>query len=211
VAKVRNPLEPAASYVHVFLWLTLALVGLGVVATIFGSGSVFGFGGRDACVEMQSGVVPVVTRENNIVLDVKDGVTSGPSAARMCVNDPTVGQRFLQSLTMIPTFVIFNGALLLAAWWIRAAGREGLFAESMARRLRILGWFVLAGEVGATWLEAQARLWLANTMLTAPSNWVTFNDWDLPVLALFLGAVLITMARIMRISTAMREDLEGTV
>lgn len=211
MARTRSPLEPAATYVHVFLWLSVTAVGLSIVGTIFGGGSVFGIGSRDACVEMANGTVPVPQTENNIVMGARDGVRSGPSVVRMCMDNPTAVQRLLHTLTMLPTFLVVIGALLLAAWSIRVASREGIFTVHMAKRLRMLGWFVLAGELGATLLEALARGWLANTMLIEPKNWVMLSEWDLPALALFLGAVLISMARIMRISTEMREDLEGTV
>lgn len=58
--------------------------------------------------------------------------------------------------------------------------------------------------------ESLARFALANTMVGEPSlSWI--GDWDVPVMALLVGAVLVTFARLTRISAAMREDLEGTV
>jgi hypothetical protein len=209
---VKDPLEPVAFAVHLVLWLTVTLVGLSIVGTIFWGGSLFGVGDREACVEMPSGIVPVAERDNNIVMGVQDGVRSGTAIARMCASDPTPGQRILNSLTKLPTFLVLIGALLLASRLVKAAGREGIFTMHMAGRLRVLGWFVLVGALGATLLEAQMRMWLANTMLKEPRGWgVGLGDWDVPVMVLFLAAVLISMARIMRISTAMREDLEGTV
>lgn len=211
MVRQRSPLEPAATWVHVFLALVVTFVGLGVVTTVFGSGTVFGIGASATCVEAVNGHVPVPQSEANVVLGAADRVRSSASAVRMCVSSPTTGQRLLETLTHTPTFLVLVGALLLAARLIRGASREGIFTLRVAGRLRTLGWLVLAGEVLATFVEAQARNWLTNTMMVDRHSMFSINDWDVPVMALFLGAVLISMARIMRVSTTMREDLEGTV
>lgn len=211
MARYRNPLEPAATWVYVFLALVFTMLALVIVSTVLGTGSGFGLGSYGVCAEMQNGTVHVPATDNNVVLNAEAGVRSMTATVRICADSPTIGQRLLTTLSQLPTFLVLIGALLLAARLIRAASREGIFTERMARRLRVLGWFVLAGELLATFLEAQGRQWLTNTMVTAPHNAISLNDWDIPVLALFLGAVLISMARIMLISSAMREELEGTV
>jgi hypothetical protein len=211
MVRQRSPLEPAATWVHVFLALVGTLVGISVLATVFGSGSVFGIGGSDICVEAANGRVPVPQYGDNVVRGVENGVRSGPSVVRMCDESPTVEQRLLGVAAQAPTFLVFVGALLLAARLIRGAAREGIFTQTVAKRLRMLGWFVLVGEAVATFVEAQARNWLTNTMIVDRDTVFTVNDWDVPLMALFLGAVLISMGRIMRVSTMMREDLEGTV
>ena len=207
----RSPLEPAATWVHVFLALVGAFVALGVIATVFGSGSVFGIGSPDICVEAENGRVVVPQSESNVVQGAENGVRSLPATVRICVESPTVEQRLLSVLSQAPTFLVFVGALLLAARLIRGATREGIFTQTVTKRLRTLGWFVLAGEVVATFVEAQARNWLTNTMTVDRDIAFTVNDWNVPLMALFLGAVLISMSRIMRVSTTMREDFEGTV
>lgn len=212
MGKVRDPLEPAATSVYTLLSLLAVVMSLSVVGTLFGSGSVFGIGSDYVCVDVRSGTVPVPQSGGSVVDGVRDGVTSSVRTAGMCLGSPTTGQRLLETLTQLPTFLALIGALLLALWLIRSAGREGIFTGQTASRIRVLGWFVLIGELAATLVEALARMWLASSMLRTPlrpMDWL--SDWDLPVLALFLGAVLISMARIMRISARMHEDLEGTV
>lgn len=211
MVRQRSPLEPAATWVHVFLALLGTLVGIGVATTVLGSGSLFGIGASDTCVEAVNGHVPVPQAGDNVVLGAEEGVSSSASVVRMCDTSPGMGQRLLGVLAQMPTFVVFAGALLLAARLIRGASREGIFTLRVAGRLRTLGWFVLAGEVSASFVEAQARNWLTNTMVVDRHSVFSVNDWDVPIMALFLGAVLISMARIMRVSTTMREDLEGTV
>jgi len=212
MSRVRDPLEPAATSVYALLSLLAAVMSLSVVGMVFGSGSMFGIGSDYLCVDARNGTVLVPQSGSTVVDGVRDGVTSSARTVGMCVGSPTFGQRLLETLTQLPTFLALVGALLLALRLIRSASREGIFTERTAGRIRVLGWFVLSGELGATLLETLARHRLANSMLRDPVpalSWV--GDWDLPVLALFLGAVLISVARIMRLSTAMREDLEGTV
>lgn len=211
MVRQRSPLEPAATWVHVFLALLGTLVGIGVVATVFGSGTLFGIGASDTCVEAANGHVPVPQAGDNVVLGAENGVWSSASVVRMCDTSPDAGQRLLGVLAQLPMFVVFAGALLLAARLIRGASRDGIFTLRVAGRLRVLGWFVLAGEVSASFVEAQARNWLTNTMVVDRHSVFSVNDWDVPIMAMFLGAILISMARIMRVSTTMREDLEGTV
>lgn len=208
----RNPLEPAATWVYVFLALVGTLLGLTIIGTVFWSGSVFGIGSPDTCVEVVNGRVPVPQSEPSVVLGAENGVRAEPSMVRMCVGSPTVGQRLLGAVGQwrLPTFVVFVGSLVLAARLIRGATREGIFTQVVAGRLRTLGWFVLAGEVVASLVEAQARNWLTNTMMVDRED-VFATDWDVSIMAMFLGVVLISMGRIMRISTTMREDIEGTV
>jgi hypothetical protein len=42
----------------------------------------------------------------------------------------------------------------------------------------MLGWFVLVGEAVATFVEAQARNWLTNTMMVEWDTAFSVNDWD---------------------------------
>jgi Protein of unknown function (DUF2975) len=157
------------------------------------------------------GRVPVPQSGDNVVLGAEPDVRSGTSMVRMCDDSPTLGQRSLGTLSLLPSFLVFVGSLLLAARLIRGATRTGIFTQAVARRLRTLGWFVLAGELLASLLETQATNWLTSTMMTDRNNTFWFDEESIPVMAMFLGAVLISMGRITQISTTMREDLEGTV
>src|ERR1044072_4727784 len=114
MARQRSRLEPAATTACVLLTLRALAIGLGVIAGILGSGSGLGLGNHGSCVEMANGRVPVPQTGDNVVMGVRDGVRSGASAVRMCVDEPTVGQRVLEALTKLPTMLVLLGALLLA-------------------------------------------------------------------------------------------------
>ncbi|WP_024876012.1 DUF2975 domain-containing protein [Saccharomonospora piscinae] len=207
----RGLLEPVATWVRVLLALVGTLAGIGVIAMVFGSGSVFGIGASEVCVETANGHVPVPQSGNNVATGVEDGVRSWPSAVGMCAQSPTTGQRLLGVLSQAPTFGVFVGTLLLAIRLLRGASRDGIFTLRVAGRLRTLGWFVLVGEAVATLVEALASNWLTSTMMVDRHDLFSINEWDVPVMALLAGAGLVSMARIMRAGATMREDLEGTV
>lgn len=212
MANVRNPLEPVATLVYVVVALVVTLIGLGIVATIFGSGSLFGIGSPRVCVEARNGIVPVPQSGANVVMGTQEDVTSSARIVTLCTGAPTAGQRILSTLGQLPTFLVFMGALALAVWLFHVIRRHGVFATHTADHLRVVGWFVLAGELAGTLTESLARFWLTSTMMSEPIPalaWV--GDWDLSLPALFFGVVLISFARIMRVSTAMREELDGTV
>lgn len=211
MTRQRSPLEPAATWVHVFLVLAGFLVVVTGTAAVLGSGSLFGIGASEVCVEAANGRVPVPQDDVDVVLGVEDGVRSWTPVVELCVTSPTAGQRALGVLAQAPAFLVFVGALVLATRLIRGASREGIFTVRVAGRLRTLGWVVLAGEAAATFVEAQARNWLIDAMMEDRRGVLTLDDWDVPIMALFFGAVLISVARIMRVSTTMREELEGTV
>jgi hypothetical protein len=190
--------------------LVTAVMGLGIVTTILGSGGLFGIGSPYVCVAAHNGTVPVLGGAT--VMSAQPGITSSDLVVNMCTGTPSVGQRVLGALSSLPSFLVLIGALTLAVLLFRVMRRRGIFAAEVASRLRVVGWFVLAGELAATLLEALARFWLTTTMVNSPLpslGWL--NDWDASVLAVLLGVVLISFGRIMRVGTQMHEDLDGTV
>ncbi|MGQ0840392.1 DUF2975 domain-containing protein [Actinokineospora sp.] len=213
MTKVRDPLQPAETLVHIVAALVAALTVLTLVATIFGSGSLFGIGDRTVCVEATSGAVRVPQADGDVVAGAGDDITSSTRTAALCTDSPSAGQQILHILALLPSFLVLIGTLALAVRLFRTMRRNGIFARHTAVRLRTLGWFVLAGEVAATLTESTAQVWLIDTMVDTSVSWsaVLFNEGDLSLLALFLGVVLISFSRIMRVSTAMREELAGTV
>ena len=76
-----------------------------------------------------------------------------------------------------------------------------------ARRLNAMAWLLLAVQVLAVPVGL-LRAGLAN-LVTDGDNRIDFSIYDLE--GLLLVIVLLILARIFRIGTAMRTDLEGTV
>ena len=115
------------------------------------------------------------------------------------------------------------GVLLLLWRMIRVAGREGPFTPAVARAMRRLGWFILAGSLTVAVLRAVS----IGLLLSGQIEGGSIPDRDdrrgpvrrtglggdpatVPVPAL-AGAALLTLARIFRVGAAMEDELKGTV
>ena len=141
---------------------------------------------------------------------------SGPSnPLSLCVTNATDGQRALAYLGSAPTTLLKLAIFVLVAWLLLVARREGPFARRVHRMLMVLGWLVIAGSVVASVAHGVAGAYFLASAVTVR---VPVKD---DVLSALYGAVLstpvlagcavLTLARIMRAASLMRDDLEGTV
>lgn len=108
----------------------------------------------------------------------------------------------------LPGTLTLVTVVLLTYLVLRQAERFGLYSSGMATRLRVLGWFLVAESVLGPTIKVYAnrKLWI--TMASSTSSEI---QWNPEGTALFVGLALLSLARIMRVGTAMREDLEGVV
>ena len=146
------------------------------------------------------------------------GMTSvgGPSnPLSVCVINATGRQRALSYLGSAPPTVLKLAIFVLVAWLLLVARRKGPFAPRVHRMLVVLGWLVIAGSVVATVAQGVAGAYFLASAVTVPvpvKGDVLSALYDgalgAPVL---VGCALLTLARIMRAGSLMRDDLEGTV
>ena len=208
LARSRNPLEPMATVV----WVLLALTGIGmvasVVATVLGSGSIMGFGESVVYID-----VPVVASADLPLgpYDLRGDVSPNTIGYRFFVAHADVGQRIWYTLIMLPGILLFVGVLLLAYRLIRAAERDGIYTSATARRLRTLGWFLLAGALVKMVMEMVAANRLLATMVTNEVGWFGPIRWQIPWTLLLIATGLLTFTRIMWTGAGMRDELQGTV
>lgn len=217
--KAKNPLEPLATVVSVAFRLTVLAAAVRVIWALLGEGPLFGWGNDGGPSGSPVGVC--LTAKNELLLRTSgtlshSGMTSGVHAsmdtASVCVAHPTAGQSLAAALTQLPTALLFLGAFYLAQRLTRSAARDGVYTTQIARLMLMLGWWLLAGEITATVIEAVARISLLRGLVTwnvDSGQW--FTAWYLSWPVLLIGLSLITFARIMRLGVGMREDLEGTV
>ena len=133
----------------------------------------------------------------------------------VCVMNATDGQRALAYLGSAPQALLKLAGFALVAWLLLVARGEGPFVPRVHRMLMVLGWFVIAGSVVATVAHDAAGAYFLASAVTVP---VPVKDdalsalydavLSVPVLA---GCAVLTLARIMRAGSLMRDDLEGTV
>jgi hypothetical protein len=132
----------------------------------------------------------------------------------LCADHPTVGQRALVTLTQAPAAVLYLAILLLLWQLVRTIRRGGPFAVLVARRLRFLAWFILAGSAVITAGQSMAQSAFTSTIVTDPvpvdSNVTSALSGGL-ALPVLIACGLLTLARVIRVGARMSEDLAGTV
>ena len=141
---------------------------------------------------------------------------SGPSnPMSVCVINATGSQRALAYLGSAPPTLLKLAIFALVAWLLLVARRKGPFAPRVHRMLVVLGWLVIAGSAVATVAHEVAGAYFLASAVTVP---VPVKDDVISALydavlgaPLLVGCALLTLARIMRAGSLMRDDLEGTV
>jgi hypothetical protein len=207
-----NPTEPLESVTAFFglLLLIAALAGAGLVLFQPGAGSF-----SSVCVN-----APSVSMSDSGWQPVS-GFTARPGAAlavagqlQACLNHPGAGQWLLYYLMLVPSALVWAGVIVLLWLMMRTARREGPFTLGVAAAMRRLGWLILGGSVVASVIHAVALSQLLVMMMNAPSPWVG-PAWGavrgvapVPLLA---GAALLTLARVIRLGSAMDDEIKGTV
>jgi hypothetical protein len=207
-----RPIEFLTSVVGGFIGILLAI---GLIATVFGSGSMLGFGEHAVCVTAPGGTLDVnasVRRPpSRLMRDAPvppRGVTLSVDRISGCTVQPTVAQRLWSSTTQWPTFLYAVGLWALLWRLVRGARREGIHTGTVSRRTRFLGWYVVVGSLAAALVESVATSVLRNELLGTHS--FTFW-WGGFAVAVFAGVGLVTMGRILDQSAAMQREIDATV
>ena len=210
--------RPLARVIEIIGLGLAAILVLGVVTSLTGSGSIGGFG---------RGATPICATDPYMGISnspdpgvepyqAKPGSTLDTTFnLRACTGHPTMGQRLLETLTSVPTVLLYGCILLLLWRIIRTAQRDGPFTLRVAATMRLLGWIVMAGAVAAAVIQQLALGMLINSMLTraAESPGSAFGSalYALLPVPLLAGAALITFARIIRLGASMDDELKATV
>jgi hypothetical protein len=153
-----------------------------------------------ASVLIQSGLAP--------------GVQATWNGAILGVAHPTAGQALAFTLALLPAGLLRIGTLYLVMRLARTTARDGVYTVQAARRVLILGWWLLAGALVASIAEGLTRLNLLGQLVTrtAGLDWLHWPaSWGVSWPVFWFGLGLVIFARIMRVSAGMRADLEGTI
>jgi Protein of unknown function (DUF2975) len=125
-----------------------------------------------------------------------------------------MGQRVLLALTWAPDIALYLAVIVLLAQLLRAIRSAGPFAVIIARRLRFLGWFVLAGSLIVAVGQSAAQSAFASTVFTGsvPALRNALGAGIGGILGpLLIACGLLTLARVIRAGARMSDDLAGTV
>jgi hypothetical protein len=209
----RDPLDPIRTVVGSLLIL---IIGGFVVSFLSGFMSVHTelFGGGPVCTTegsggllWKSGRLPVVPAIDGLAR----GVKATAANVIFCANSPDLSLRLTGLLTAWPTAILWLVFLLRLHGLMKAASRPGgLYLPVTATRLHALGWIMTAGAVAVAGLQSAANKIIAGRLVPG-SGYGWFDHVTLPYAAFFVGLALLTIARVMRLGAAMREELDVTV
>ncbi|MBH1938031.1 DUF2975 domain-containing protein [Streptomyces sp. AV19] len=173
----------------------LAFIGTGVTHML-----------DDGAVCVQTGFWRNAPLADNLPLG--KGVDASSSAARLCQDSPSAGQRAADLGGELPWLLFGSLALLLFSRLLKAVLLQGPFTDAASQRLSVLGWFVAVGTPLTGLAVGWSQSWLVGSMAPAVGSGPTVSGPQVLVLA---GLAAVIMGKIMREGVRMREDLEGTI
>jgi hypothetical protein len=207
----RKLTQPLGGAVKFILVVAAVLVGIVLIFAVFGTIQLGGLGSGPACTGVR---LDGITVAGPAVAHLQPGATSSASQVTLCASHPSVGQRALVSLTWVPAVALYLAVVLLLAQLLRAVRTAGPFAVTVARRLRFLGWFILAGSVIVAAGQSAAQSAFASTVAAGDGPAVghaVSAGIAVLLVPLLITCGLLTLARVIRAGAQMSDDLAGTV
>lgn len=202
----RNPLEPIATTVG---WATTLLVALLLLSLLIHQAS---WGNGPVCTSASQNDASIFGGSLSI-----PGVAAGSHASvgsvSICANSPGSALRLAGVLAVWPYTLLWLAFLFRLRGLLRAASLPGgLYSGVTATRLRALGWLLTAGGVVASIIESAAKITIFTRLVHYPGlGWFEPGQVNFSFVTLILGLTLLTIARVMRLGAAMREELDATV
>ena len=206
----RKLTEPLESVLAFFGTLTLIGLTVGTGLVLFGSGP-RGFSGQ-VCVT-QPDTTYASSAWHIVFASAKPGSSiSVQGSLQACAESPSVLQRLLYSLSVLPSVVFWCGVLLLLWRIIVVARRTGPFTPRIAAAMGRLGWFVMIGSVAAAIVHVLAVAWLLTSMARVPNPYADLITLPIHLpIPLLTGAALLTFARIIRAASIMDDEIKATI
>ncbi|MGW2143022.1 DUF2975 domain-containing protein [Nonomuraea bangladeshensis] len=145
---------------------------------------------------------------------VEKGVDFAHGLPQLCKDDSSLGTQSLYQTSRFATPLVVLVALFLLDRLIRDARRDSGFDETIVRKLRFLGVFLIAGTLAASLYTTIVETGLAVSMVAGTVREVgsmALRGWSFPWAYLIAGLGLVVMSKVVRVGAHMREELEGTV
>lgn len=197
---------------HALGFLVAALMLLVVATTVFGSGSVLGFGDPEVCATARPGEVPWGGQDPRRAVPVLEEdarwYTSGIS---VCVEDPEPGLRLAGSLRGLTELVTLVGSLLLVRRVIRHARSSGLFAEGVSTRLLTLGRFLVVAAPVSAFLAQLGDHLVVDAALEGELYFGHLLNWDFPWTVFIVGVGLVSTAKMIAYARVLQDDVDRTI
>ncbi|QNN53793.1 DUF2975 domain-containing protein [Nocardioides mesophilus] len=191
----------------------VALLLILVPLSVFGSGSLLGFGEPEVCATTRPGVVAFGGNDapGEEVLGLREDARWSTATLHVCDTAPGLGTRLGGALGGAAELVLFLGSLFLTRRVIRRARRDGLFSSAVAGAVRVLGLFLVVGAPVSALLGALST----QLVLASAVRGMTWHDnllaGDLPWTALIAGVGILSVARVLAFAHDLQDDVDGTV
>ncbi len=213
----RDPLGPLDAVSRVLLSVLLASVGIAVVFAVVGAVrgdaggvSVAGIGDPDPCIETTVAAAGIATGGSYGRGVDRSEASVNVDDVRICLTDATWWQDLAGDVEPVGQLALVLAAVVLLRRIIRAAREEGPFTDGVAARVRHLAWlllaqalvwpFVVAASRGVALEEATGEPWYGS-LLAAPFT----------VLLVVVAVGVLTVARVLRMSAPMQDELDALV
>jgi hypothetical protein len=207
----RKLIQRLGGAVKVIVVLAALAVAFGLFVAVLGTIELGGLGSGPACSAVHLNGIAVT---GPAVAHLRPGATARAGTVALCASHPATGQRVLLGLTWIPAVAFYLPVILLLGKLLRTVRGAGPFAVIVAGRLRFLGWFVLAGSLIVVVGQSAAQSAFVSTMVTS-SVPAARNAAEAGLAVIFVPLLiacgLLTLARVIRASAQMSDDLAGTV
>ncbi|MCW2938586.1 MAG: hypothetical protein JWN00_1571, partial [Actinomycetia bacterium] len=159
------------------------------------------------------GYVPKPTSDTVDIPNLAHGsyVTRG-DLVKVCADHPGWLLRMIGVVTDLPFSVLLVGGILLGRRALSTAAQPGgLYAPQTVTRVRTLGRFLILGSAIGWIVTTAGQMYVTTSQIHEPS-FIALDDFaSVPFTALLIGAVMLTLARVMGVGVAMREELDATV
>lgn len=193
-------------------FLVAGLMLLGVTLTVFGTGSVLGFGDPEVCATARPGEVPWGGPDpRRAVPGLVDDARWHTWEIAVCVEDPAPGLRLAGSLGGLSEIVTFVGSLLLVRRVIGHARRSGLFAEGVAARVLTLGRFLVVAAPVSAFLAQLGDHLVVDAAIEGELYYGHLFNWDFPWTVFIVGVGLVSTARVLAYARHLQDDVDRTI
>lgn len=193
-------------------FVVAGLMLLGVTLTVFGTGSVLGFGDPEVCATASPGEVPWGGQDpRRAVPGLEEAARWHTAEISVCVRDPATGLRVAASMSGLTQLAIFVGSLVLVHRVIRHARRSGLFAEGVSARVLALGRFLVVAAPVSAFLARLGDHLVLDAAIAGELWYTHLLDWDFPWTVFIVGVGLVSTAKVMAHARELQDDVDRTI
>lgn len=154
--------------------------------------------------------VPLQLSPDDIDLPAGLQVAGSPDVV-VQVADPTSQQMLLRSATDLGPLALFVSGLWLLRGFMSSVRQGDPFGQRNVRRLRSLGFILVAGAPLVELLNYLLRSELFNVLPPFPAANLGLAGYTLPAAALLGGLGAFILAEVFAYGVRLREDIEGTI